>query len=164
MLTRANAQLAAEFFVVELLIGDAVEVEILGRVDDAGAARQGKPVTVSVAQRFRNGGFQNIGIDRLGDAGVHQVDQGTKVHRHQEVSRGAFAFGLHALDQAAFEKHRVDRDTGLGGEGIENGLDQAGLAGRVDVDFLCQGRNRRPQSQHADDTDSLENMAHGGSP
>src|SRR5690606_5281717 len=55
---------------------------------------------------------------------------------------GALAFGRQALEQAVLQQDGVDPDAGGGGEGVQQRLDQAGLAGGVQVHF-AGGRDGR---------------------
>ena len=65
---------------------------------------------------------------RLGQPGIgrrlHVGDVGGDV----EVRRAAFALGLHALDQALARVEHIDLDPTPGREGVEDRLNQFGLA------------------------------------
>jgi hypothetical protein len=45
------------------------------------------------------------------------------------------AFRLDALLQAVLHENRVDLDSGLPGESLEDGLDQAWFTRRIDIDL-----------------------------
>ncbi|MNF15193.1 hypothetical protein D3C80_2176910 [compost metagenome] len=54
MLTSANADLALPLRIGQLFIGDLVEFQILGGINDARAHRKAKPVAICIAELLRN--------------------------------------------------------------------------------------------------------------
>jgi hypothetical protein len=64
------------------------------------------------------------GLDRLGHATVHQIQQIADIHRHQHIGRRALAFGLDA--QQAVLDDTVFADLGLRREGSQQGWIRAG--------------------------------------
>ena len=76
-----------------------------------------------------------LGLDRLGDAGAHRLFEPADVDGEQHVGRAVGAFGLDALLEAVGGGDDVDLDAGVLGEGVEQRLDQLGLAIGVDVDL-----------------------------
>ena len=156
VLARADADPPLPFGVRQILVGDRVKLQVLGRIDDARAHRQGEPLVARVAQVFRDGGGQDLGFDRLGQAPFHQIDEVAGVHRHQHVGGRAFAFRGKALDQAVLQEDRVDLDAGVFGEGLQKRLDQSRFARGVKVQFL--GGSTRA----GEDGGACQNGAHDG--
>ena len=80
-----------------------------------------------------------VGLDRLGHALVDEIDEVADIDGHQHVGRRVGAFGGDPLRQAVLDEDGVDRDAGLLGEDVDQRLDQAGLAGGVEVDLAAAG-------------------------
>ena len=93
--------------------------------------------------------------DRLRDAGVTICSQAGDVDGQHQIGGRAVAFGHQTLGHALVDEGHVDRDAGFGGEGVDQRLDQFGLAVGIDVDLFGQRRQggagrRRARSGEAE--------------
>ena len=111
-------------------------------VDDAGAAGQAEPLVARVTVLGGNIGLQDGRVDRLGHARVHHFGQARNIHGQDQIGGRPVAFRHKALDHALVDKGDVHSDAGLGGEGIDQRLDQFRLAVGIDIHLLGQGRKR----------------------
>jgi len=100
-----------------------------------------------VAQFGRDVGLQHVGLDGLGHAGIHHLHQAGDVHGQHQIGGRAVALGHQTLGHALVDEGHVHRDAGLGGEGIDQRLDQFRLAVGIDVDLIRRHRQRRGQER-----------------
>ncbi len=132
----------------EILVGECVDVgAVLRDVEHARSQRQGIPAALGIAEVRRNHRVEHRRLDRLGDAGVDQVDEVAEVDGHQHVGGGVVAFGGDPFRQAGIDENGVDFDAALRREGVEEGLDQARLARGVEIDLAGGERRGRKQRQ-----------------
>ncbi len=143
MLAGTDADLALPFRIGERLVRDRVELHVLVDVQHAVAQRQRVPVTARAAQVRGNRAVERRRARGLREPAVDEIEQIADVDRHQHVGGRARAFGLHALEQAVLDEHRVDGDAALLRERVDERLDQLRLAGRVQVDFVGRVRGGR---------------------
>ena len=151
MLARADADLALPPGVREVLVVESVNGQVLRRIDHAGAGGEGEPGPIGAAQIGGHGGLQHIGLDGLGDIPIHQINEIADVDGHQHIGRGTLPLGGDALGHAILEEDGVDLDAARLGEGLQQGLDEAGLAGGVEADLLLlrAGPGRCPEQKTA---------------
>ena len=143
MLAGAGADLALELRVGEILVADRGHAQLLGRVDEARAHRQGEPIAVRVAHVGGDRLLQRFRADRLRHALVHEVEHRAHVHVHHHVGGRTGALGGDALGEAFLHEHRVDLDPGLRRERLDQRPHQPRFARRVEVDrLLGEGRRR----------------------
>ena len=133
MLARPDAYLAFPFGVGKILIGDGIDIKILGHVGHAVAKGQGKPVVVAAAQVGRNGLLQCVRFHGLRYAGLDQVEQIADVDGHEEVRRRFFAFGANTLDQPILDEDGIDLHSGVLGVLVEQRLYKAGFACGIQI-------------------------------
>src|SRR5690554_3353086 len=171
VLPRADAHFALPARVGESFVGDCADIEIGGDVGDAIAQRQRVPLIVGATQMLGNGLAQYGGIDRLGDAGFHQIEQIADVDGHQDIGRRLVALGLHTLDQAVLHEYGVDLDAGVFGEFVEQRLDQTWLACGIQAYFLSgcakghAGKHHRTGQQRGTENRTPNGLElHGRSP
>jgi hypothetical protein len=113
---------------------------VLGGIDDAGA--EVRPNHWSFGSRRASGMLAS----RTSDCTGWRTPASTICRRRamstvRTRSAGERSpFGLQAFGHALVDEGHVDGDAGFGGEGIDEGLDQLGLAVGVDVDFLGEDR------------------------
>ncbi len=72
-------------------------------------------------------------MDGLANAGVLGLHQIADIDGEQHVGGAVAAFRGDPLDQAFLGKDHIDLDAGLRGEILEQGIDQIGLAVRIDI-------------------------------
>ena len=143
MQSRAGAEAALPLVRGEILIGGDLSGfhAVFRGIDDAGAGGEAEPVVVRVTQFGGDVGFQHIGLDGLRDTGIDDLHQAGNVDGENKVRGRAVALGLEPFGHALVDEGHIDLDPGFGSEGIDEGLDQLGLAVGVDVDLLREGRN-----------------------
>ncbi|MNV08135.1 hypothetical protein D3C71_985950 [compost metagenome] len=143
MLAGANANLALPLCIRQIFIVEGGEIDILRRVENAGAHGKREPMALGVAKFSRDGLRESLGFNCLGDALFSEINEVARIHRHQNVGRRACAFAQNALRKTVLQEHGVDLDAARSGEGFQQGLDQARFAGSVDVEFSSAGRSGR---------------------
>ncbi len=79
---------------------------------------------------------------------VDEVGEVAEIDCHQDVGGRVLALGGDALRQAGVDEDGVDGDAGVPGEGLEQRLDEPGLAGGVEI-HLVGGRSRDGNQCHA---------------
>lgn len=103
-------------------------------------------MVVGATQMRRDGIVDRFGLHGLSYATLHQIQQGSHVHRHQHISRRACAFGLNALQQTVFDEHGIDLDATLLGKRVQQRLNQARFARGVQSYLLCRHGWQRSQA------------------
>ncbi len=138
----AGADAARPFRVCEVFVGChlAIGHAVAAGIDDAGARGQAEPAPVGVAEFGRDVGVQHGRGDGLHHACIDDLREAGDVHGHHQIGGAAVAFRDQAFDKALVDKGHVHVDAGLRGEGVEQGLDQFGLAVGIDVDLGGQRR------------------------
>ena len=131
----------------QLLVGDGFQTERLRRVDHSSAERQGEPLSFSAAQVGRHGLLEHSGLHRLRQALVGQVEEVAEVDRHQHVRGRLRPLGGDTLGQPVLDEDRIDLDARGLGERVEEGLNQSGFAGGIEVYLLSAGRDRNREQQ-----------------
>ena len=100
-------------------------------------------MSARIAQALGDRLLEHRRFHRLRETAVDEVDQVAVVDGHDQVGRRVLALRLDALGDAALDEDGIDGDPRLGGERVEERLDQAWLARRVDVDLAGLGERRR---------------------
>ena len=125
----AGAEAALPFGFCEILVGQRGRIDaILADVEHAGPQRQRRPVTVGIVELGREPLRKRRRGDRLRDAHVLGGDEVADIDGEDDIDRREFALGRDALEQAIAGVEHVGLDAGLGGELVEQRLDQPGLA------------------------------------
>ena len=151
VLAGADADLALPLGIGELFVGDGVLLDaVLRGIDHARAHRNAGPVTVGIAVLRRHDLVERLRLDRLRHAGLHRFVHAADIDRQQHVGRAVGALGLHALLEPGTGRNDVDLDAGIGGEGVEQRLDQLGFAVGIDVDLTVVGGCRRDDRTRPD--------------
>ncbi len=90
---------------------------------------------VGIAKALGHVGGEHVALDGLGHARFDRFGEVLHIRGQDHVGRGAPAFREQPLGHPGVEKGDVDLDAGLGGEGVDQRLDQLGLAVGIDVDL-----------------------------
>ena len=117
-------------------------------------------MSLGVAILGRYDPVEQIGLDRLGDAGAHRVLQPSDIDGEQDIGRAVGALGLDALLKARACGDDVDLDAGILGEGVEQRLDELALAVGVDIDLARLGERGAGSSDCAGSHRGTRERAH----
>ena len=158
MQTRTRADAAFPLFCGQIFIGrHFTGLHPLFRgIDNARARGQAEPLVRGIAQRVRDIGFQHIRLHRLDHAGIHHLHQPRDIDRQHQIGGRAVALGYQPLGHPFVNKGHIHGNAGLGGKGIDQRLQQFGLAVGIDIHLLRQcgqgggqkGKSQKRRSHH----------------
>ena len=146
VLPRPRANLALPLRVGEFLVGHRRLLHALLRhVEDPRPLRQCEPVSLRIAQAFRNGRDEIRRRVWRRHTGLFRARQQTEFGCQQHVGGAVCPFRLHAFDQTVFCVDEVDLDARGLREVLDQRLDEIRLAIRVDVDLVGKRRDGRQE-------------------
>ncbi len=144
VLAGADADLALPLRVGKLLVGDRAPASRAPWRRRSRARAAATRTSGRRRPRYCGGITLSSAADLIGwvTPASNRVLQTADVDGDQHVGRALGAFGLDALVEALRRRDQIDLDAGVLGEGLQQRLDQLGLAIAVEVDLAL--RERRP--------------------
>ena len=145
VVSRAHAELALPLGVGQLLIGDRLDGRAVnGGIDHARAHGEAEPLVSCITEiggdLVQNGWRRH----RLGKPAARRFHEAAHIGCEEQVCGAVAAFLGQPLDQAIVRKHGAHRNSGLGGEGLEQRVDQGRLAIGIDIHLaLRRGLGQR---------------------
>ena len=107
-----------------------------------------------------NVGCEDFGVHRLEEILLEQSVKSSDVDGEHRIGGVVLARRLDLLDHALLRVHDVDLDAGLFSECVEQGLDEEGLAIRVEVDFVAAGQGLTARQHGAEQGNGQDSPEH----